>query len=97
MNSDFTKKNIEYQNEIGQVAKFLFYAFYYNEEERLNYLPDCVEHRSEGEYEKFGVNQAMPKAEKIYSHFGEKTEAVKALKFLQAVNPLKAKEIVDAL
>ena len=91
MNTDFVEKNIEYQEQVEQIAKFVFHAFYYDEEEKATYVsgPDL--------YERELIGDLLHKGEKIYGFFGSATEAKKALRFLHTVNPMKAKEILDEL
>ena len=90
MNNDLTEKNIVYQENVLQIAKLVFHAFYYDDEDRLNYSPT-------EEYEKDNVTELLPKAEKIYQFFGSADEAKKAIRFLHTVNPMKAKEIFNEL
>jgi hypothetical protein len=90
MNNELVEKNVAYQEQVVQIAKLVFHAFYYDEEEKLNYSPA-------EDYEKDSVNELLDKAEKIFQFFGSTEEAKKAIRFLHTVNPMKAKEIFDEL
>lgn len=92
MNNDFVEKNVAYQEEIQQIAKFVFHAFYYDEEEKAMWPgggPDA--------YERDSVSDLLPKAEKILSFFGSAADAKKAMRFLHTINPMRAKDIIDEL
>lgn len=91
MNQDLCEKNKNYQGQIIQVTTVLFHAFYYDEEERLNHLPAAET------YERDSIHELLPKGEKIFDYFGNAESAIKALRFLHTVSPVKAKEIVDEL
>lgn len=91
MNNDYVEKNLVYQDQVQQIAKLVFYAFYYDEEEKLNFSP------TPEVYEKEVVNELLPMAEKIFQFFGSAEEAKKSIRFLHTVNPIKAKEIFDEL
>lgn len=91
MNSTMIEKNIAYQQQIEQIAKMLFYAFYYNEEEAANYLPDVQF------YDNQQIRGLMEKADKVFQYFKSAEEAKKTIHFLQVINPIKAKEIFDIL
>lgn len=90
MNNDYVEKNLVYQDQVKQIAKVVFHAFYYDEEEKLNYSPS-------EDYEKEVIDELLPMAEKIFHFFGTAEEAKKAIRFLHTVNPIKAKEIFDEL
>lgn len=90
MNNDYVEKNLVYQDQVQQIAKLVFHAFYYDEEEKLNYSPAEA-------YEKEVIDDLLPMAEKIFHFFGTADEAKKAIRFLHTVNPIKAKEIFDEL
>jgi len=90
MNNDYVEKNLVYQDQVHQIAKLVFHAFYYDEEEKLNYSPTEA-------YEKEITDDLLPMAEKIFHFFGTADEAKKAIRFLHTVNPIKAKEIFDEL
>lgn len=90
MNNDYVEKNLVYQEQVQQIAKLVFHAFYYDEEEKLNYSPA-------EDYEKEIIDDLLPMAEKIFHFFGTADEAKKAIRFLHTVNPIKAKEIFDEL
>ena len=90
MNNDYVEKNLVYQDQVQQIAKLVFHAFYYDEEEKLNYSPS-------EDYEKEVIGELLPMAEKIFHFFGTAEEAKKAIRFLHTVNPIKAKEIFDEL
>jgi hypothetical protein len=90
MNNDYVEKNLVYQDQVQQIAKLVFHAFYYDEEEKLNYSPS-------EDYEKEVIDELLPMAEKIFHFFGTAEEAKKAIRFLHTVNPIKAKEIFDEL
>jgi hypothetical protein len=90
MNNDYVEKNLVYQDQVQQIAKLVFHAFYYDEEEKLNYSPAEA-------YEKEVIDDLLPMAEKIFHFFGTADEAKKAIRFLHTLNPIKAKEIFDEL
>lgn len=90
MNNELVEKNLVFQDNVHQIAKLVFHAFYFDDEERLNYTPA-------EDYEKDGINDLLPKAEKIFQFFGSTEDAKKAIRFLHTVNPMKAKEIFDEL
>ena len=87
-NIQVVKKTVNFHEQVTQIAKLLFHAFYFDEEQHLN-DPDT--------YEKEGVVDLVDKADKIYRFFGSADEAKKAIRFLHTVNPIKAKEIFDEL
>ena len=90
MNKDIqiVEKNVNFHEQVTQIAKLLFHAFYFDEEEHFS-DPDT--------YEKDGVLELADKADKIYRFFGSADDAKKAIRFLHTVNPIKAKEIFDEL
>jgi len=90
MNNELVEKTVAYQENVSQIAKLVFHAFYYDDEEKLNYTPT-------EDYERDGINDLLDKAEKIFQFFGSTEEAKKAIRFLHTVNPMKAKDIFDEL
>lgn len=89
MNNEFVEKNRIYQEQINEIAKFIFHAFHYEEDEQPE-LNIAIENDKE-------VEKWLEKAEKILAFFNDSDEAKKAFKFLNTVNPMYAKEIIDGL
>lgn len=89
MNNELIEKNKIYQEQINEIAKFIFYAFHYEEDEQPE-LNITVENEKE-------VKKWLEKAEKILAFFDTCDEAKKAFRFLNTVNPMYAKEIIDGL
>jgi len=90
MNNNYVEKNLVYQDQVQQIAKLVFHAFYYDEEEKFNASSPEV-------YEKEVISDLLPMSDKIFQFFGTADEAKKAIRFLHTVNPIKAKEIFDEL
>ena len=88
MDQKLVEKTKVYHDQILQIAKLLFHAFYYDEEEK-GIAPD--------NYEREGVESLLDVSDKIFQFFGSADEATKAIRFLHTVNPIKAKEIFDEL
>lgn len=89
MNNEFVEKNRIYQEQINEIAKFIFHAFHYEEDEQPE-LNISIENEQE-------VEKWLEKAEKILAFFDSSDEAKKAFRFLNTVNPMYAKEIIDGL
>lgn len=87
MNNEYVEKNLIYQDQIKQIAKTIYFAFY------------CKENpNSEPFYEnEEAINELSSISEKVLHYFGNADEAKKAIRFLQTVNPIKSKEIFDEL
>ena len=92
MNIDYVEKNLVYQEQIEQIAKVLYYLFYYMDEEN-NPLPLWAAEINETE----NIRKLLPGADKIFQFFGDAESAKKAIRFLHTINPIKAKEIFDSL
>ena len=90
MNTDYVEKNLVYQDQVKQIAKMVFHSFYYDEEEKRDYVPSDL-------YEKEAIESLLPMGEKIFKFFDSADEAKKAIRFLHTVHPIKAKEIFDEL
>lgn len=109
MNPELIQKNLDYQKDVEQIAKMLFHAFYYDEEEILENIDETATcgdlyDRLEAQglpgaevYEKAMTAILMEKAEKIFGFFSSVEDAKKTIQFLQNVNPAKAKEIIDEM
>jgi hypothetical protein len=91
MNQEILEKNLAYQKDIEEVARMLFHAFYYDEQERAAYPPDS------DQYEKNHLDELYAKAEKILRFFPNVQEAKRSLKFLNEINHVKGLEIVHSL
>ena len=91
MDEALVEKTKLYQESVKRIASVLFHSFYYIPEEEIDFLPSGPEEDQDIEF------QLLDKADKIYHFFGSAEEATKMIRFLQAVNPTKAKEIVDGL
>lgn len=112
MDNNMVQKNLDYQRDIDQIAKMLFHAFYFDEEEIISSLAkedypltcgDVYERSIEmglpgaEVYERTLVAALAEKAEKFFQFFPSIEDAKKTIRFLQAVNPGKAKEIIDEM
>jgi len=91
MNTEIMEKNLRYNQEIQEIAKMIFHAFYYDENQSLSYPPDS------NQYEKDYIEELLPKAEKVYRFFSSVEEAKNSLKFLHEVSPIKGLEIMNSL
>lgn len=113
MDTDMVQKNLNYQQDIAQIAKMLFHAFYLDEEELISAVDDnkddpltCgdIYERSIAlglpgaeVYERTLVAALMEKAEKFFQFFASVDDAKKTIHFLHTVNPVKAREIIDEM
>lgn len=106
MDKNIVQKNIEYQKDVKNIAKMLFHAFYYDEEELKEELisknPDLAHfHLSKLPgteiYEEYMIVALLEKADKFFQFFSSVDDAKKTIQFLQTVNPHKAKEILDEM
>lgn len=91
MDQEIIEKNIKYNQELKEIAKMIFHAFYYEEEQSLSYPPGS------NLYEKDHIDELIPKAEKIYRFFSSVDEVKNTLKFIHEVNPVKGLEIMNSL
>lgn len=78
---DFSDKNKKYREEVEKIAKFLSRTFGFGDDDEW-----------ESAHEDY-----LDRADKIYRFFDSSEDAKKAFRFLNVVNPVKAKEIVDEL
>lgn len=109
MNQELIQKNLNYQKDVEQIAKMLFYAFYYDKEEILKTIDNTAscsdlydvfetqELPNIENYEKAMTAILMEKAEKIFGFFSSIEDIKKTIQFLQNVNPSKSKEIIDEI
>lgn len=91
MNTELVEKNLKYNQDLYEIAKMIFHAFYYDEDKRSSYPPDSEQ------YEKDSIEEILPKAEKIYRFFSSSEEAKNALRFIHEVSPVKGLEIINSL
>jgi hypothetical protein len=91
MNQDYCEKAQAYHGEVEKVARFLFHAFYFDEEEQANHLPAAEL------YERDKIGELLSKAEKVFDFHKGSEAAINTLRFLHTFNPVKAKEIIDEL
>jgi hypothetical protein len=91
MNAELIEKNLKYNQDLQEIAKMIFHAFYYDEDKSLSYPPDS------NQYEKDNIEEILPKAEKIYRFFSSADDAKKTLRFLHEVSPIKGLEIINSL
>lgn len=92
MNEDMVKKNIEYQGQVEQIAKILYYAFFCEDEEEF-LLPSADREFQE----KLRVRELTEQAEKVFEFFGSVEDAKKTIRFLQTINPEIGKLIIEGL
>jgi len=109
MDNSIVQKNLKYQKDVEQIAKMLFHAFYYDDEfvivtEGRNQLTCSEISKTELEsefsnsfYEQTLLSSFTEKADKFLQFFSSVKDAKKTIQFLQTVNPIKAKEIVDGM
>jgi hypothetical protein len=91
MDKELVEKNLNYQNEIKSIAKYIFRLFYFNEDEQLSLA------LNNEEYQEYGIEKLLDVSEKILGHFESAEEAKKTFKFLNSVAPMYGKEIVESL
>ena len=91
MIDEIKEKNLHYQNEVRDIAKMIFHAFYFDEQESLCYPPESKQS------EKDCLDTLLAKAEKIYRFFPSAEEAKKSLKFLHEISPIKGLEIMNSI
>ncbi|RTK96687.1 MAG: hypothetical protein EKK64_03620 [Neisseriaceae bacterium] len=106
MNNETVKKNIEYQEEVKEIAVSLFYNFYvqYYEKEFLEFLDieDNMMKLSEGNdnfriFKEESIFELMPKAERFLEYFKSAEKAKETIKFLNIVNHKQAKMLIEEM
>ncbi len=91
MDKELVEKNLNYQNEIKSIAKYVFRSFYFDEDEQLSLA------LNDEEYQEYGVEKLLDVSEKILGYFDSAEEAKKTFKFLNSVAPMYAKEILESM
>lgn len=91
MDKELIEKNLNYQSEIKSLARLIFLLFFQNEDEQLSLA------LNQEEYQQYGIEKFSDVSEKILGHFDSAEEAKKTFKFLNAVSPMYAKEIIESL
>lgn len=106
MNYETIKKNIDYQNEVKEIATFLFYNFYvqYYEKEMLEFLDieDDMDKLSEENdnfrnFKEESIFELMPKAERFLEYFKGAEKAKENIKFLNVINHKQAKILIEEM
>lgn len=94
MNEDMVKKNIEYQEQVIQIAKMLYHAFFYEDEEEVfHHAPNDAAQIQE----QLKVRELTEQAERMFEFFGSAEDAKKTIRFLQTICPEIGKQIIEKL
>lgn len=93
MNSELVAKTQAYQNEVNELASYLFHAFYFDEEEQLELALSLEEYKNHVFLEEL----LLDKGEKILAFFESAKEAKKTFKFLLETFPDLGLEVLNRL